>query len=143
MTYRSREFLDLAANQPCMFMLDGCCGAPCVSCHSNEQAHGKGVATKADDFMVAWGCANCHRRYDTGPEDDETKRAWFKLAHYRTLRVMFWEGWVGVLRRAVVHPDAAVAPPAWKKTWVKKKRPRQGSTDTPDKIIKRDPDRLA
>ena len=74
-------------------------------CHSNEQMHGKGGAHKADDFMSAFGCSNCHRRYDTGPEPAEVKQAWFKLAHYRTLRILFNEGWVGVLRRAVIRHE--------------------------------------
>ena len=103
MTWRSRAYLDLAADQPCCFQLEGCLGAPCVMCHSNESLHGKGGAHKADDFMVAIGCASCHRRYDTGPEDQSTKWWWFARAHYRTLKILFNEGWVGVLRRAVVR----------------------------------------
>ena len=108
MSYRSRPFLDLAADQPCTFRLDGCNGGPCVMCHSNESAHGKGMSCKADDFMVAIGCFNCHNLYDRGPAPREVKQGWFALAHYRTLRVLFTEGWLGVTRHAVHRGEGFV-----------------------------------
>lgn len=104
MNYRNRELLDLSADQTCQFQIPGVClGGPCVTCHSNESEHGKGVSIKAHDCFSAWGCYACHVFYDTGPASRAEKQAVFRVAMERTILAMWRQGLVGIIRRAVVR----------------------------------------
>ena len=60
--YRNPKLLSLANGAPCMN-----CGAEdgtVVACHSNDNAHGKGIGIKADDACIAFLCVACHDWYD-------------------------------------------------------------------------------
>jgi len=57
-------------------------------CHSNQLAHGKGMAIKADDEKTVPGCAWCHHAIDQGNwlTKDE-RRAYWDDAYARWLPV--------------------------------------------------------
>jgi hypothetical protein len=66
--YRNRKILNAAKDSFCMN-----CGAhdgTVVAAHSNAIVHGKGMGKKSDDCFVAFLCASCHTRYDTGKMED-------------------------------------------------------------------------
>lgn len=80
---RSPALLDMARGRPCLFRLPGLCNgdpATVVACHSNQGAHGKAGARKADDCFSAWGCYACHTWLDQGDATQEEKVAAFEAA---------------------------------------------------------------
>lgn len=89
--FRSARILMLAKGQPCVM-----CGADdgtVVSAHSNLHEHGKSMASKADDSMIAWLCYRCHAEYDQGKSMSKDERRDFILtAICRTHMKMFKHG---------------------------------------------------
>jgi hypothetical protein len=75
-----------------------------VSCHSNESAHGKAGARKADDQYSVWGCFACHQWLDFGPASQDEKRAAFMSAHFRQV-----EAWRGIAEFDPFTKDKAAA----------------------------------
>jgi hypothetical protein len=75
-----------------------------VSCHSNESAHGKAGARKADDQYSVWGCFACHQWLDFGPASQDEKRAAFMSAHLRQV-----EAWRGIAEFDPFTKDKAAA----------------------------------
>lgn len=60
---RSREYLDGAKDQTCVFQIpDVCVGGPSVSCHLRDESFGR--SQKADDVSVGDGCPACHDLMD-------------------------------------------------------------------------------
>lgn len=81
---RNATLLEMARGRGCKFAIPGVCSfnrQTTVACHSNESAHGKAKARKADDCYVVYGCMNCHSWYDTRPAARDVKRLAFQLAH--------------------------------------------------------------
>ncbi|WP_255519693.1 nuclease domain-containing protein [Cupriavidus sp. IK-TO18] len=64
-----RRFALACRGEPCYLLIPG---APShdkdtvVDCHSNQQAHGKGMGIKADDEKTVPGCGWCHHAIDQG-----------------------------------------------------------------------------
>lgn len=82
--HRNPHLLAMARGKPCLFRLAGICNfdpETTVACHSNQGAHGKAGARKADDQYSAWGCFACHSWLDQGSGDPTAKRLAFMLAH--------------------------------------------------------------
>lgn len=60
---RSRDYLDGAKDQTCLFQIPGVCiGGPAVSCHLHDETFGR--SRKADDVSVGDGCPACHDLMD-------------------------------------------------------------------------------
>lgn len=85
---------DLARDKPCMIRLPGICSgidAETVPCHLPLMDF-HGVALKASDIFVAWGCRACHDFVDARVRNKsfrvpetmrrETVREVARLAHY-------------------------------------------------------------
>ena len=81
---RSRKLLD-----NCQYLNCAMCGVDdgtIVGAHSNQGAHGKGKAIKADDNMIAALCYVCHMDLDQGSiySKKERERLWDR-AHLKTV----------------------------------------------------------
>jgi hypothetical protein len=66
---RNPHLLAMANGMPCLLLVPGVCSHridTVVACHSNQGAHGKAGARKADDQFTVWGCASCHAWLDQG-----------------------------------------------------------------------------
>ena len=82
--HRNRALLAMARGQRCLLQVPGVCRpdpATTVACHSNQSAHGKAGARKADDQWHVYGCAACHRWLDQGPAPAAEKVERFASAH--------------------------------------------------------------
>ena len=82
--HRNPHLLAMARGKPCLFRLPDICNfdpETTVACHSNQRAHGKGGARKADDEYSAWGCFACHSWLDQGRADPYAKLLAFMDAH--------------------------------------------------------------
>lgn len=82
--HRNAYLLSMARGKPCLFRLPGICNfdpETTVACHSNQAAHGKGGARKADDEYTAWGCFSCHSWLDQSQGYSEGKLLAFMVAH--------------------------------------------------------------
>jgi len=92
--YRSRQFLDLCYQFPCMLLLPCCEGGDAGEpCHSNQSIHGKGGALKAHDCFVVPGCRSCHRELDQGRTmTREEKAAAWNRAYWQFLAELFLLG---------------------------------------------------
>lgn len=95
--YRNKAIRDAARGEQCTMNSPACNYDPStvVFCHSNYGLHGKGSGQKADDVFGFFGCAECHRWYDTGPASKVEKLEAFFYAWSRTLRRLID---MGVLR---------------------------------------------
>jgi len=65
--YRSDKVLRHAKGQPCTLRFPGICdggGATTVACHIRDKH--KGMAVKASDHSIAFGCGPCHAFLDVG-----------------------------------------------------------------------------
>lgn len=110
MTYRNKAILDLAQLAPgCM--VPGC-GAvnhgQVVPMHSNQGRDGKGMAIKASDAAIAFGCAACHQIIDQGSQDGAIRLEMWEGAHRATMR---WLIESGHLVASVVPQMPEPAPP--------------------------------
>lgn len=93
MIYRDIKMLKQAKHAPhCMVRY---CRAQnygqIVACHSNEQAHGKGIGIKSHD-LTAFMCNHCHDIYDGRVPSDMTKaekQAMFLDAVYFSMLWLF------------------------------------------------------
>ena len=82
--HRNRALLAMARGQRCLLQVPGVCRpdpATTVACHSNQFAHGKAGARKADDQWHVYGCSECHRWLDQGPAPAAEKVERFAAAH--------------------------------------------------------------
>ncbi|MEQ4618468.1 MAG: nuclease domain-containing protein [Corticimicrobacter sp.] len=84
--------LKACKGQSCYLKVPGVClGAAgndtVVPCHSNQQAHGKGMGLKAPDQFTVPGCRACHAWLDQGPADRETKFKTWNEAYSRWVEV--------------------------------------------------------
>jgi hypothetical protein len=64
---RNPSLLAMARGRLCLLRVPGTCSydpQTTVACHSNQAAHGKGGARKADDHYSVWGCHACHTWLD-------------------------------------------------------------------------------
>lgn len=64
----------LAQGRPCMIRVPGVCNfnpETTVLCHL-RMAGISGMGLKANDFLGAWGCSDCHRYVDTHGIDGRT-----------------------------------------------------------------------
>ena len=80
----NRTLLNMAKGQRCLLQVPGVCRpdpATTVACHSNQSAHGKAGARKADDQWSVWGCVRCHSWLDQGPAPAAEKIERFSAAH--------------------------------------------------------------
>lgn len=80
-----------------MNWLDLCRDRACIACgkndgtvvpaHSNQQAHGKGMAQKAGDWTVIPLCRACHEYMDVFAEREEERQFWLRnwVAHHMSL----------------------------------------------------------
>lgn len=70
-------------------------GMLCLA-HSNEQAHGRGMAHKSEDIFGAILCQQCHDEVDgrSGKLSRDEKRDKHRIAHDRTLRWWVDNGYV-------------------------------------------------
>ncbi|CAG2126863.1 hypothetical protein LMG31506_00210 [Cupriavidus yeoncheonensis] len=82
-----RRYALACRGEPCYLLIPG---APShdrrtvVDCHSNQQAHGKGMGIKADDEKTVPGCAWCHRELDQGSRlTKEERRTYWDDAYRR------------------------------------------------------------
>lgn len=81
-----RRFTEACRGEPCYLLIPG---APShdrrtvVPCHSNQQAHGKGMGIKADDEKTVPGCAWCHHQIDQGSRLTKGERRQFWDDAYR------------------------------------------------------------
>lgn len=81
---RNPALLAMARGQRCLLQVPGVCRpdpTTTVACHSNQSAHGKAGARKADDQWHVYGCAACHRWLDQGPAPAAEKIERFAAAH--------------------------------------------------------------
>ena len=63
-----------------------------VFCHLNESFAGKGMRLKAEDIAGFFGCAGCHKQYDT-PGSPIAEDHWVIMrSMYRTWRRLFEKG---------------------------------------------------
>ena len=89
--YRNKKIRQAAKDEECLANFPGCQGGTetTVFCHLNEQWAGKGMGQKADDCAGFFGCANCHREYDSNmfQNNDMLLRA-----YYRTIRRLIDKG---------------------------------------------------
>ncbi len=108
--FRSQRVLRHAKGQPCCLRFDGCDGGgeTTVACHIRDKH--KGMAQKASDHSIVFGCAHCHRLLDEGFTS-------------MTPDVMFWhlvrglqETWAILIRDGIiVFPHDAPDKPRAKK----------------------------
>lgn len=92
-TTRKTRLRQEAAYRSCQVRLDGCRDEPCVLAHVRLIGV-SGFGIKADDFLGAWACDNCHSAYDTrgsGAAADEIELA-FLHGVIRTQSVLCAEG---------------------------------------------------
>ena len=88
-----------ARGEMCQIRLPGCSHDPAqtVACHLNGSAAGKGIGAKAPDFLISYGCMNCHDIYDRrrkpplGWTHDDVKLA-FAEGVWRTQRILEEKG---------------------------------------------------
>jgi hypothetical protein len=94
-----------ARGRPCMIRMPGVCnGDPetTVLCHL-RMAGITGIGMKANDFLGAWGCSECHRYVDTHGIDGRTA---LLEGMARTQAYLLSTGIVDVHRsEALVTPD--------------------------------------
>lgn len=86
MTFRSRKFLDVAREAPCMIQKEGVCQDglyPCVPAHSNLQRHGRGFSHKSHDCFHVSACPACHDWLDRSGAPRDEKEAAFDAAQDR------------------------------------------------------------
>lgn len=91
--HRHAHLLAMAKGMPCLLRIPDVCTsdrATTVACHSNEAAHGKAGARKADDEYTVWGCFACHAWLDQGRASAEEKREAFMEGHARMVQA--WRG---------------------------------------------------
>lgn len=62
-----------------------------VSCHSNNQEHGKGMGLKAHDGMIAWLCMRCHSNLDQGSAMTKQERREFMLTMICRTYMKLWD----------------------------------------------------
>ncbi|WP_431106643.1 nuclease domain-containing protein [Variovorax paradoxus] len=81
---RNPALLAMARGQRCLLQVPGVCRpdpATTVACHSNQSAHGKAGARKADDQYSVYGCFACHTWLDQSPAPAAEKIERFTAAH--------------------------------------------------------------
>lgn len=92
--YRNKKILRAAEGEKCLIQSPYCNSDPSttVACHSNELDDGKGIAQKADDCFVAFGCSACHDFVDgriQGPDrypDKGQRQEYLDRGIKRTIR---------------------------------------------------------
>ncbi len=90
--YRNPKIRNAANGEQCTLNGPHCnySAETVVFCHLNESYAGKGGSQKADDIAGFFGCAECHRDYDTGKL--EAADFYVLRAMYRTLRRLLDRG---------------------------------------------------
>lgn len=102
---RSREYLDGAKDQTCVFQIPGIClGGPSVSCHLRDETFG--MAQKADDTSVGDGCQACHDAMD-GRSMVLSERDWLFYAFRALQRTIRRRVQQGILRLKLDAPKPA------------------------------------
>lgn len=74
MTYRDDPWMALCADRACV-----ACGIKdetIVACHSNQQAHGKGMSIKAESWVCVPLCGKHHFWLDHVATREEARAAW-------------------------------------------------------------------
>lgn len=93
MKYRNKKLLELANDCPVCCACGGHNFGNVVAAHSNLLRDGKGMRTKAHDFMVAYLCDACHYALDQSPEMSRAEREAFFLDAWRnTITWLFLNG---------------------------------------------------
>ncbi|NVM91096.1 hypothetical protein FHT32_004760 [Variovorax sp. SG517] len=107
---RNPALLAMARGQRCLLLVPGVCQpdpATTVACHSNQSAHGKAGARKADDQWHVHGCAACHWWLDQGPAPAAEKVERFGAAH--RWMVSIWQDIVAGVQPATPKERRAAA----------------------------------
>jgi hypothetical protein len=105
--YRDRNLLDLARGQHCLIRKHGVCrgdSSTVVAAHSNQGAHGKGMAQKASDAFTVHACFYCHNWLDQGNAPKDEKIRAFEAAHNRQIIV-----WQSIANNPTANPKAIKA----------------------------------
>mgnify|MGYP000967502514 CR=1 FL=1 len=92
MNYRNPALLRLANGAPCCAPGCGRRDGTVVAAHANHQEYGKGMAIKANDWAVAFLCAEHHRQYDEGKMMPEERYEFFHRAALRTYGYLLENG---------------------------------------------------
>lgn len=84
----NKSYLNACRGQRCYLAVPWVCLGEAgretvVPCHSNQQAHGKGMGIKADDKFTVPGCAACHAWLDQSGAPKEIKFEAWNLAYAR------------------------------------------------------------
>lgn len=96
--YRNKKILNHARGQRCT-----CNGPDCITdvdpgyettvfCHANESFAGKGMGVKAHDFAGFFGCAACHKWYDSNRGSYDDRLFYLCRGMTRTLYILFRDG---------------------------------------------------
>lgn len=94
---RLPKLLASARNEDCTMETAWCNHLPETTVAAHYNGEGKGMARKADDFLIVYACSGCHRWLDEGPASNFEKELEFFAALRKTLRRLFEKGVIGVL----------------------------------------------
>lgn len=98
MTYRNRKLLDLAHTMPCTAAFAHTCAGylGCDPAHSDSSIWGRGMGHKSHDFAFAAMCHPAHK--ELARMKRSNKGAEWTLAHVQTMRFLWENGLIGVVK---------------------------------------------